>query len=104
MGCRPLRGLADRYDKFPGLTPPALCCHPLRGFLMEKLRMTTRRKVIGIRIFSLWGVAVHALLKVSLAVAATASSQATPQPLTVPADSERWLLEAQAKVVDYQGR
>src|SRR5690242_11442473 len=68
---------------------------------MEKLRMTTERKVIGIRIFPLWCVAVHVIL-MSVAAAANASSQ-TP-PLSVPADSEQWLLEAQAKVVDYQGR
>jgi len=66
--------------------------------------MTTRSRVIGIRIFPLWCAAVHALLKVSLAVAATTSSQTAPPPLSVPADSERWQLEAQARVLDYQGR
>jgi len=37
-------------------------------------------------------------------VFATAAHAQTPQTLSVPADSSRWELEGQAKVVDYQGR
>ncbi len=34
----------------------------------------------------------------------TAANSQTPQTLSVPADSARWDLQGQAKVVEYQGR
>src|SRR5579863_6152685 len=39
-----------------------------------------------------------------LAVVVVASSQETPQALSVPTDSPRWDLEGQAKTAEYQGR
>jgi len=59
--------------------------------------------MIRVRMFRLWCAAAHAIL-MSLAATAAAISQTAPPPLSVPADSSRWLLEATAKVVDYQGR
>jgi hypothetical protein len=70
----------------------------------NNIEMTKPRK--GIRLFgcvlsAAWFVAAQAGLNVSLAT--NAYSQ-TPQTLSVPADSSRWDLEAQAKPAEYQGR
>jgi NADH:ubiquinone oxidoreductase subunit len=73
---------------------------PAAAGLDGELHMTTRKRVIRSRTSPLWFTA-QAILIASLAVAAAATSQT---PLSVPADSSRWLLEAKAKVVDYQGR
>ena len=69
-----------------------------------KFHMTTQRRVIALLISLPWCLAAHAMLTMSPAAAVSASSQTPPASLSVPADSDRWQLEAQARLVDYQGR
>ncbi len=47
MGCRSLRELHLFVGFFLGLTPQALCCHPLRGLKQLKLNRQILLRVLA---------------------------------------------------------
>jgi hypothetical protein len=69
--------------------------------------MLTRRQVFGLLgsvPLAAWFGAAQLCLFISVAPTASAADSQTPQTLSVPADSQRWELQGQAKAAEYQGR
>src|SRR5882724_4365342 len=69
--------------------------------------MMTRREAIRLLRFASIGACLalaQTVLICSVVLTVSATMAQTPAPLSVPADSNRWALEGQAKAAEYQGR
>jgi len=69
--------------------------------------MMTRREAIRLLRFASIGACLalaQTVLICSVVLTVSATTAQTPAPLSVPADSNRWALEGQAKAAEYQGR